>query len=64
MTLSNLAPLITYNVMSSFFLGCGLCYAFEQKKYYHIPMIILCPSMYIGYNLFSNRNTLISIIKP
>ncbi len=41
--------------VSSFFLGAGLCYSIENKKYSHIPLICIVPTIYSGYQLFKNR---------
>jgi len=40
-------------------LGAGLCYAVEKKEYIHIPIIIIFPSIYIGYNLYDNKEKVI-----
>jgi len=52
-------PIINYvipNTASMFFLGGGLCYIIEEKKYTHLPIVILFPSIYCGYNIYKNRN--------
>ncbi len=41
--------------VSSFFLGAGLCYSIETKKYSHIPLICIFPTIYSGYHLFKNK---------
>ena len=38
-----------------FFLGGGLCYILEEKKYAHIPLVVFFPSIYCGYNIYKNR---------
>jgi len=53
------------NSISLFFLGGGLCYIIEEKKYTHIPLFVLFPEAYCGYNIYKHRDTAIkSIIKP
>ena len=42
----------TRNVLA----GAGLCYALENKKYLELPLVILFPSIYAGYNVYSNRD--------
>jgi hypothetical protein len=44
------------NTISLFFLGGGLGYIIEQKKYEHIPVFILFPEVYCGYNIYKNRD--------
>ena len=34
-------------------LGAGLAYAVEQEKYAHIPFVILFPTAYAGYHMYS-----------
>ena len=54
---SLMPPIMTYaaNAGSLFFLGCGTAYIMEEKKYQHIPVFILFPSIYCGYNMYKNR---------
>lgn len=52
--------IITNTAGSMFFLGGGLCYALEEKKYIHIPVVFLFPSIYCGYNMYKNRNAIIN----
>ena len=50
------------NSISLFFLGGGLCYILEEKKYTHIPLFVLFPEAYCGYNIYKNRDTAIKYI--
>lgn len=53
------------NSISLFFLGGGLCYIMEEKKYTHIPLFVLFPEAYCGYNIYKHRDTAIKyIVKP
>ncbi len=53
------------NSISLFFLGCGSAYIMEEKKYTHIPLFVLFPEAYCGYNIYKHCDTAIkSIIKP
>ncbi len=36
--------------------GAGLAYAWEQEKYWHMPLVVLAPSVYAGYHIFKNRD--------
>lgn len=64
MNYSSFSPLfykfVRSNGLSEFLLGCGLCYSIEQKKYSHIPIVLFCPAIYCGYNVYKNRNTFIT----
>jgi len=51
--LTDLTLVITYDTTASFCLGGGLYYALEQKKSYHIPFIIACPTVYAILIIFS-----------
>jgi hypothetical protein len=39
-------------------LGAGLAYCIQQENYYHIPLVIIFPSVYAGYHTFKNQDTL------
>ena len=43
------------NTVSLFFLGGGLGYIIEEKKYIHIPIFVLFPEVYCGYNMYKHR---------
>jgi len=36
--------------------GAGLCYAIQNKKYLHIPIILVFPSAYAGYHVYKNKD--------
>ena len=64
---SVIPPMITFtaNAGSLFFLGGGFGYIIEEKKYTHLPVFLLFPSIYCGYNMYKNRNEIINkLIKP
>lgn len=67
MNYSSFSPLfykfVRSNGLSEFLLGCGLCFTIEQKNYSHIPIVLFCPAIYCGYNVYKNRNTIIKTIK-
>ena len=53
------------NSISLFFLGGGLCYILEEKKYTHIPLFVLFHEAYCGYNMYKHRDAAIKyIVKP
>ncbi len=60
----NMRTYTTVRGFTSFlFMGGGLYYTNEQKKYWEIPLVILCPSMYAGYHLMKNYNKIGIVIK-
>jgi hypothetical protein len=53
------------NSISLFFLGCGTAYILETKNYTHIPLFVLFPEAYCGYNMYKHRDAAIKyIVKP
>lgn len=52
------------DTFSMLFLGGGLSYIIEKKNYSHIPLFILFPEAYCGYNIFKHRDTIIDTFKP
>jgi hypothetical protein len=43
-------------------LGSGLAYAMQNEFYLHVPVIVVFPSIYAGYQMFSNKDNIISWI--
>ena len=37
--------------------GAGLCYAINKREYLHVPLVLIFPSAYAGYQLFSNKDS-------
>jgi hypothetical protein len=37
-------------------LGAGLCYSLKKEEYSHIPVIVLFPSIYAGFQLYSQKD--------
>lgn len=57
---------ISHSVISwhrSLFLGMGLAYTIENNKYWELPVVILFPTVYSGYQLFKHRNSLLYTLK-
>ena len=44
-----------YTPARNVMLGGGLAYAFSEEKYLHLPIILVVPSVYVGYQAFNNR---------
>jgi len=44
-------------------IGSGLCYAMESGNYSDIPMILMFPSIYTGYNIYKNRREIYRTIE-
>ena len=50
---------ITYKLGSpvrNFFMGAGLCYSLDQKKPWHIPVVLVAPTVYAGYQMYKQRD--------
>lgn len=43
-------------------LGGGLAYAIQNEFYLHVPVIVIFPSVYAGYQMYSNKNDILSWI--
>jgi hypothetical protein len=43
-------------------LGCGLAYAVQNEFYLHVPVIVIFPSIYAGYQMYNNKDNIISWI--
>jgi hypothetical protein len=44
-------------------LGASLCFAVQKERYTHLPIILVAPSIYAGYNLFENKDDVVNWIK-
>lgn len=57
--------LMNYQIgpLRNLLLGAGVCFSIEKEKYWHIPLIILCPSPYVGYHLYKNKKEVIRFFK-
>ena len=61
----NVSNAITHYVVGSarnIFLGANLCHAMENENYTHIPIILVLPSIYTGYNTYKNKDTIINYL--
>jgi len=52
-----------FGTTRNLFLGAGLCFAIENKKYWEAPVVFIFPSIYVGYQSFKNRDIIIENIK-
>jgi hypothetical protein len=43
--------------------GGGICYAIEQKNFWHLPAVIIFPSIYAGYQGYKNREQILNFMK-
>ena len=48
-----------FGTTRSVLLGAGMCFAVDKEKYTHIPLILLFPSAYAGYQLYSNKEAVV-----
>jgi hypothetical protein len=49
---------VLIGVTRSILFGGGLAYSVQQEKYHHIPIVLLFPSTYAGYQAFSNKDAI------
>jgi hypothetical protein len=66
--IKKLSESVTHRVLlftpfRSILLGAGLAYCIQQENYYHIPLVILFPSVYTGYHAYKNRTELQTFMK-
>ena len=52
-----------FGPLRSIILGAGLAYAVEQEKYTHIPIVIVLPTVYAGYQAYMNKNSIFTFDK-
>lgn len=43
-------------------LGAGMAFAFEQGNYWHLPAVVVLPSVYAGYQAYKARDQVRSFI--
>jgi hypothetical protein len=48
-----------HGVVSGFLFGAGLSYSVQTEKYWHIPLVLLFPAAYTGYQIFKNKQEII-----
>ena len=52
-----------YGTVRNILAGAGLCYAVENKRYLEIPFTIFFPSVYAGYHVYKNKETVVGWIR-
>ena len=52
-----------YGPLRNLLLGASLCYSIEKGNYHHIPIVWFFPSIYAGYQTYSNRDSIVSYLK-
>ena len=51
--------------VSYLFMGAGYAYTVQNNQpYWHIPILFLFPSGYVGYNVYKNKDQIIEFVKP
>jgi hypothetical protein len=55
-------PIVTqiqhFGTARNVLLGAGLAYAISEEKYVHAPVAIIFPSIYVGYQSYTNREAI------
>jgi hypothetical protein len=67
-TIKRLSDSVTHRVLlftpiRNILLGGGMAYCIQQENYYHIPLVIIIPSVYAGYHTYKNRAELQQFLK-
>jgi hypothetical protein len=47
-----------YGSTRSLLAGAGLCYAIHKREYLHVPLVLIFPSAYAGYQLFNHKDSI------
>lgn len=53
----------TRNTISGIIMGISLLYILEEKSKLHLPCVVLCPAIYMGYQSYKNRDRIRDFIK-
>ena len=43
------------NIAHNLLFGAGLAFTIENEKYHHIPLVLLFPGVYAGYQAWKNK---------
>jgi hypothetical protein len=60
---SKIVTQYVFGPVRNFMLGAGLCYAIENEKYLHLPLVVLFPSIYAGYQSYNNKDHIFAYAK-
>lgn len=55
--------LFVHGYMSNLIRGIGLAFCIEQDKYLHLPLPLLCPSIYLGYQAYQYKLNIKNFVK-
>jgi hypothetical protein len=57
------AHYFVYGTVRNILAGAGLCYSIENKRYLDIPFTLFFPSVYAGYHVYKNKESVIEWAK-
>ncbi len=61
---TNTRGILHFNLSTaSFFSGIGMAYTVERKQYWHLPLCVLFPFTYSGYQLYQNKYNITNYFK-
>ena len=52
------SPIVPNGPFTLTCMGFSFAYAVEKKKYIHLPIILFFPTIYTGYQVFKNRDSI------
>jgi hypothetical protein len=52
-----------FTPLRNILLGAGLCFSIQQETYWHIPAVVLCPSVYAGYQTFKHKDSIVRNVR-
>ena len=47
-----------FTPLRNILLGSGLCFSIQQETYWHIPAVVMFPSVYAGYQTFKYKDSI------
>jgi hypothetical protein len=59
----NFLRIAHFTPLRNILLGAGLCFSIQQEKYWHIPAVVLCPSVYAGYQTFKYKDPIVRNVR-
>ncbi len=54
---------IVFSTTRNVLAGAGICYALQNEKYVEVPLTVIFPSIYAGYQLYNNKEKVTQWIK-
>jgi hypothetical protein len=65
--IAGITPAVTqiqhFGAVRNVLLGAGLAYAISEEKYLHTPVIVVFPSIYVGYQSYKNREAIAGFVR-